>query len=402
MGVRGFCISRVSAFLLICLFLLSTVQAVNIGVNKGRINYVDVLQNGYAQENVLVTTDSPTEIAGTYEVEGEIAPWLTFEPSERNFTFSREHPYPLTVIVTPPADAQLGDYSGGLRFLTGELQRNEGGKIGQTTRAAFLIRLGLGVTGTQRLDCAVGGLELKDTEQGQPIDFVATVSNKGNVRIKPAFDIKVYDQAETLVLQKFSFESDKEILPTTSQKVFKQLEHGLIPGQYFARVEIPLCGETKRVTFDVLERGGIADKGTLLRIDAPSWAKTGDILPVDAVFQNQGSRTVEARFEGTITPKGDEKIVKVIDTAPLNVLPGETTKLETFFNPITPGTYVINGRVRYNNKLTFQKQAIINVNGSALEFAGGLSGSLLVMLLLLIVILILLILIAKRRRRRRW
>jgi len=374
--------------------------AVGIGVNKAYIGYEDVLQNGYAQDEVLVTTDSPTPFTGTYEFTGEIAPWLRVDPPDQNFTFSRDKPYRLTIIVEPPTDARLQSYSGGVRILTGEVARTEGGKIGTVLRGALLIKVGLGLTGTQLIACRSGGIEIKSTEIGQPFDFVASVSNKGNVRIKPDFIILIYDQYQTRLVKNVTLTADAEILPTATGETLQQVTQDLPVGQYWARVDVPLCGDSSFLTFDVLDRGGIADRGELLSIDVNPWAKTGDIVPIYAVFKNTGSRVVSAKFKGTITTALGDRIAKVIDTDTYNVPPGETARIETFFNPTEPGRYIIAGRALYNSKLTFQKSALLNVAGP-LMVATQQWGTIVLLFLFVIIVLLLLILIAKRRRRQR-
>ena len=388
-----------AAALLACVSI-PTAHAVGIGVNKATIDYTDVLQNGYAQDTILVTTDSPDPIDGTWQVEGDIAPWVRIEPPDANFTFSQSAPYPLTVVVEPPADARLMNYTGGIRVLTGQLARTEGGKIGTTTRAAFLIKLNLGVTGTQHLSCVAGGVQIKDTEIGQPFDFLATVHNTGNVRIRPSFSILVYDQYQTKLVANLSVATDQDILPTTTENILKSVMHNLPPGQYWAQVTSAPCGDSAFITFDILDRGGIADQGELLGIDVNPWAKTGDIVPITARFRNEGSRTENAKFKGTVTSQATGQLVKVIDTDSYSVAPGQTVPIETYFNPTDPGQYIIAGRILYNDKLTFQKSAILNVQGPSMV-PSGVSWWL-ILLLIVIIILILLILIARKRRRRGW
>lgn len=396
--MRLWCRRVVLLFLLVALFS-HLVVAVGIGVNKGVITFPDVLQNGYAQETVLVTTDSAEPITGTYQFEGELAPWLRMEPNTTSFEFSRDKPYALTIIVEPPADARLAQYTGGVRVLTGEIARSGGGKIGTSTRAAFLIKLRVGVSGTERLACQLGGVHIADTEVGQPFDFSATIVNKGNVRIKPLFHILVYDQYQEELVANLTVPVRDEILPTVTKQFSTRVSHTLQPGQYWATVELPLCGKKAFLTFDVLERGGIADKGELVRMESTSWAKTGDIIPIHAVFTNLGSRSVTAKLKGTITTR-DGELVKVIDTDSYIVAPEETTKIETFFNPTAPGQYIVAGRVLYNDKLTFQKSTIINVRGPRMVASSSFS-PLLLILFLLIFFFFFLILRKKRRARRR-
>jgi|GEM_PF-544915 len=373
--------------------------ATSIGVNRGAIDYENVLRNGYAQEDVLVSTDSPDIITGTYEVEGELAPWIKIEPAE-NFTFNVDNPHPFRIIVQPPTDAQLRNYSGSVRVLTGEIARSDGGKIGTSTRAAFLIKIRAGLTGVQMLRCTAGGMALRQSEIGQPIDFISSVHNTGNVRLRPDFTVVIYDQYQTKLLKNITFTVDQELLPTTTGDALYQLMNDLPAGQYWARINAITCGDEEFMTFDVLDRGGIADKGTLVKVEAKPWAETGEIIPIAAIFRNDGPRTVSAKFKGTITTAEGGKLVKVIETDTYDVPPTQTARLESFFNPTEPGQYIIAGRVLYNNKLTFQKSAIVNVNGSTMVAARSWKSFLLPFLLLLILILLLLILIAKKRRRK--
>jgi hypothetical protein len=387
------------ALALLCSIVAHSAASVGIGVNRGEISYEDVLQNGYAEETVLVTTDSPDPIGGGYEIEGDLAPWIRIDPPNETFAFSSSEPYALKIVVEPPQDARLQRYTGGVRVITGELARTEGGKIGTTTRAAFLIKISAGVTGTEVIKCVVGGVRIKDTEIGQPFDFVATVQNTGNVRLQPRYTVQVWDQNYSRLVLNTTVTAPRQILPTTMAEFTWHIRHDLQPGQYWARIDVPECHGASDLTFDILDRGGIADKGELVRIDVQPRAKTGEIVPAYAIFRNIGARTVSAKFTGTVTDQEGTRIFKVIDTDAQNVLPGETAKLETFFNPTASGRYIIAGRVLYNNKLTYQKSAILNVEGPGMVPA--LEWSWFILIAVVIVILVLLILIARRRRQSR-
>jgi hypothetical protein len=147
----------------------------------------------------------------------------------------------------------------------------------------------------------------------------------------------------------------------------------------------------------VIERGGVSDKGDLVNIENPAWAKAGDIVPIDAVFRNYGSRVVSAKFKGTIT--SGEEIFKVIDTDPLDVMPGETVKLRTYFNPTQDGQYTITGRVLYNKKLTFDRSSILNVNPLGMPPESGKGFNWTIILIILAVVIMILVIFVLRRRK---
>ncbi|MBU1198413.1 MAG: hypothetical protein KKE98_02565 [Nanoarchaeota archaeon] len=380
---------------------MSLVNAAVIGANKGVLSYRNVLKNGYAQELVTLTTDTDFDLSITYKIEGEVEDWIRLEPPEQPFFISKDKPYTVAVIIEPPADAQNQEYKGAVRFITGALA-GPGGQFGTAVRAAINLRLGAEITGQEIIECSASGFQIDDVEEGYPLEFYAVVSNKGNVRLTPEFTMEFWNQDQSELVETFQFSADKSILPTTQERVFHSIEHNLDIGQYWVRISTPTCGagSTGFITVSVIERGGVSDKGDLIRIDAETWVKVGDIVPIDAIFKNLGSRVVSAKFKGTIT-SGDE-IFKIIDTDILDVVPGETVSLRTFFNPVQEGQYIIQGRVLYNKKLTFEKSSVINVNpsGKAPVTAQVFNWST-VLIILIIIIIILIILILRKRKKDR-
>lgn len=387
---------------LICIMLLASpffVGATVVGANKGVINFKNVLKNGYAQELVTLTTDTDFNLSVTYKVEGELAEWVRLEPSTQPFFISKDHPHVVAVVVEPPDDARNQHYDGSVRFVTGALAGPEG-QFGTAVRAAINTRIGVDITGQEIVSCNAAGFELNDVEEGYPIEFYAVFTNDGNVRIKPSFVLEFWNQDQTELVRSFNFIIDKSILPTVQERVFYSINQDLDIGQYWIKVRIPTCGEgiAAFLTMSVIERGGVSDKGELVNIENAAWAKAGDIVPIDAVFRNLGSRVVSAKFTGTIS--SGEEIFKVIDTDPLDVRPGETVKLRTYFNPTQNGQYVITGRVLYNKKLTFDKSSILNVNPSGTPPRAGKISNWSIISIILVVIIITLILLILRKKKK--
>jgi hypothetical protein len=147
----------------------------------------------------------------------------------------------------------------------------------------------------------------------------------------------------------------------------------------------------------VLEPGAIKDDGDFIRIDAPAWAETGEIIPITAVFRNRGARGVRASLKGTITNQDTQEIVKVISTEEFVVDPDATAEIPTFFNPDVGGQYVVSGKIYYNNKLTTERNTLINVNGAPVT-SSAFSKTTIIIIALVIIILVLLILIRRRRQ----
>ncbi|MFH1770604.1 MAG: hypothetical protein ABH828_03530 [archaeon] len=390
---------------IIVLICIPNVLGVAIGVNKAVMGFDKVLMGGYAEDSVVISTDSEEEIGIETFVTGDIEDWISFSPSLEEVVISSQHPGVLTVIVQPPADTAVGKYSGELKILTSPIIQPQSGQLGSAIRTSFKIKIEVDITGDQILACTAGGFKIKDLEITYPLLFLASVKNDGNVRIQPNFVIDIWNQQQTQLIATRDFTYGVDILPTTTREITREFEDlNLDTGQYWADISAPLCGEKNIVTFSVVEKGDIVDTGEIIRINNPLWVKVGDIVPIEVIFKNTGTRVESAKLKGTI--KLADQIIKVIDTDAVNVEPGKTVSLETFFNPKMEGQYHISIRVLYNNKLTYWKNSILNALPSD-EFAKKMrqlaikSWTQISIILIVIIILLILIMIKRKKKRRR-
>jgi len=384
--------------LIYSLFSAVAVQAVGISVTKATMEYDNVLKGGYAEDVLSVSTDASFNIPISYELLGDIQNWTSVDPdlNAPNATvfISNAKYQPLRIIVKPPADTPTGTYTGSVRLLTGTLN-TPGGQYGSQLQAAFMIRITIKVTGTEFMSCSGAGVILKDTEVGSPIEYSMSVFNGGNIRVKPTATIDIWNQDQTkLVSSKQLDFSNQEVLPTVNQVFFNTFSNNLPIGQYWAYVTVLPCGNSALTTFNVYEKGTMVDSGDLIRVDSPSWAKIGDVVPIVATFKNTGSRTVSAKFKGVIT--SENKIVETLDSEFYDIAPDEVGSINVYFTPKKFGQYIISGRVLYNNKLSFEKSSVINVNEGVEVAAFNWSY---VLIIIVIIIIILLLLIRIRRKK---
>jgi hypothetical protein len=383
----------------LCLLLVGVVNAVGISVTKGEIIFGNVLKDGYAEDTFFVSTDAPFDVPLSYELGGDIKKWVTIDPdlNDPNITVTVNNTkyQPIRVVITPPADTPIGDYTGFIRIITGAINK-PGGQYGTNLQAAFLVRIRISVTGTEYLSCSAGGIIIRDTEVGMPLEYYMSVSNSGNIRVRPNATVDIWNQDQTkLLTTKQLLFNDVEVLPTTSKAFTNKFGADLRVGQYWGYATVYPCETTQLVTFNVYEKGGIVDNGDFIRIDNPSWAKIGDVLPIAAVFKNLGTRTVSAKFKGVIT--SDNRIIETIDTEFYDVAPGEISTIQTYFTPKKLGQYIITGRILYNNKLSFEKSSVITVNeGVESQFSWIY---ILILIIIIIVILLLLIRIRKKKHK---
>ena len=348
------------SFKIILLFVLSiilgsSVNAAVIGVSPSIVRYSQMTRDGYAERTVTITTSSSAPVAAKLVPEGEIADWISFEPGNTEFIFTRERPHAFKMVVRPPGDAQSGNYSGLLKVTTTELESlDQGSSSSIIAQVALLIYIE--VSDDEIIACSAGAIGVNSAEIGDELFVRATVQNEGNVRFRPEVVVDIWDQYETEIIFSSSFRGD-QILPTTSREVLKGINNNLEIGQYFADITVSECDVSKRMSFDILREGEIADAGQFVGIKTNEIGYIDEPHPIVPVFRNNGIRKVIAQFKGELRNLRNDKVIGVIESDQLEVNPGETKEFSMFFIPENKGDFSITGRVVYNNKVTQSSQS---------------------------------------------
>lgn len=389
-------IVNISLFGLLIIILSLNINAIGLGISPGVLNYNNVLKGGYSQQLLIVSSFMPLNLSMNFEKNGAIQDWIVIGDNLSNITLGPNTPAQLKIKIYPPSDTPNGDYSGNIRIITDKLVDPETG-IGSSIIAAFQVNINVKVVGDQIIACSGGGLSVNDIEIGYPLIVSSTIQNDGNIRVNPQIFIDVYNKYQTEIVYSSSSQTES-VLPTESLNVLNQFRNELTEDQYWARIYVPECKIESTMTFNVLQKGGISDKGELIRVENKAWGKEAEIIPITAIFRNDGGRTVSAKFKGEILYNGE--VVKIIDTDALDAAPGEVVSLQTFFKPDTTGQYYIKGKVYFNNKLTGEKASVLNIN-QADQKSFTFSNFLFYMLIIIFVAIILIMLILIERKKKK-
>ncbi|MBS3119940.1 hypothetical protein J4475_03900 [Candidatus Woesearchaeota archaeon] len=380
----------------LALLILPQALAATIGVSPGNVKFEDVLQGGYAEATVFITSDVDNNLSIDYQISGDVSTWIKPKINGTQFFVQKGKPGRFELVVEPPANVRPGVYTGKINFLTGALGQLEG-TVGNLIRAGVDLLITVDITGEERVACTAGGLSFSDGEVGFQHRFTSTVLNTGNVRLSPGNTVRIWNKFQDEIVKELQF-TGPEILPTTSRSYSRDFELALAPGQYWADLTVPECGYSQLVTFNVLEEGAVVDKGTLQEIRNKPWVEVGELVEINAIFSNDGNRFVLAKFLGTISL--DDKIVDTIETDELRVESRDSVQFSHLFRPREPGRYVVTGRVYYNNKISFEKSSVINVVPKSAEPFTKKLIPYLVYLIIVLIILILLVKIKQARKRR--
>src|SRR3989338_479706 len=194
-------IKKLLLFALLFIISLHSVYAVSIGVSPGRVRFDNLLQEGYAERTITITTNTEDILSGHLTANGDIKDWLSFEPDSNTFSLSKGNPYKLKIIIQPPADMPNGNYSGSIEFVTDTIG-SVTGRAGGIVKAAVNLIINSEVSGEEIISCRAGGFNLKDIEIGFPLELSVTTANDGNVRLSPTIAIDVWDQLQENLLLK--------------------------------------------------------------------------------------------------------------------------------------------------------------------------------------------------------
>jgi hypothetical protein len=390
--------ARILLIILMAVTALSAVQAVNIGISPGAAHFNKMLRGGYASRVVTITTSLDGNITASYEVYGEVKDWIHFERADNSFSFSRDNPYKMKVMVRPPADVQNGNYTGSIRITTGHLGSLKGSS-GSLVKAAVSLQLRIEIIGEQIVACRAGGFSIPSVEVGYPLEISYTVINDGNVQLRPLVEVDIWDQLQEHLMHSAEFAEDL-VLQTEQERITKTVFTQLPIGQYWASISVLECNVAQLITFSVLEKGSIDDDARFISISTTPWVKVGDIVPVNAIFRNQGQRSVFATFKGKVSL--DDQVIQVLNSDELQVPMGVEMNYTLFYTPKLPGQHVVTGRFHYNKKLTFEKGTVMNVLPSE-EQPFGIPGRirLIPVAMFIFIIAVIVILAAKIRKQRK-
>ncbi|MCW8965913.1 MAG: heme exporter protein CcmD [Candidatus Pacearchaeota archaeon] len=350
-------------FLLVIYFSLLNVSAINIGISPATINFEGVLRGGYAEETLIVSTDSNEDVRIKLESKGDIESWIDF--SMENDKVSRDEFLYANVFVSPPADTPNGNYSGFLRVTTETLGEGiEDHAVGRVISSLDVV-INVEVIDNEVISCSVSNLEIGSAEEGEEVLLRMSISNYGNVWVVPNVFVDVWDENQISIVKSEDFLGES-VLPTTTQDFeFRISSDDLDVGQYWSDILIFECEQDSTLTFDILKEGSLSANGVLLDILTRREGFVKETIPIEVGFKNTGEKEVEAYFEGEISVGG--KIVQVLESEKILVPMSEIEKFNFYFTPNSVGKYIISGRIFYSGKKTFESSTAIDIVSNGLN-----------------------------------
>ncbi|MFA5857114.1 MAG: hypothetical protein WC867_07155 [Candidatus Pacearchaeota archaeon] len=333
------------------------ITATIIGISPASVGMTKVLRGGYAERNIVVSTDSVEPILIKLTQRGDTNGWINY--SDDNFSISKDSPYVLKMIILPPLDQSNGNYSGFLTFSSSPFGKGREGQAVGVIRSTLDLALDFEIIDTEIMDCSAKNFIVESAEKGDDIIFNLVVINNGNIRFKPNLNIKIWD-IDQIEIKKEENILGQEILPTTADNYSARVKSDeLEVGQYFAEISIDECYSSQLLTFDILTPGALKADGSLLGIILSRQGYVGERVPIRVSFKNTGQKDVSAQFDGKIVLDG--KTIQKLDSQKIGVSISQTKDFNFEFQPEKPGKYIISGKVYYSGKKTFESSASIDI-----------------------------------------
>lgn len=356
----------------IMLILLNTAFAafgVSVENMETPMSGVDVffskmIRGGYAERFIHLSSSEPGTITSKITVSGDISEWITFEQGTA-IDVPQNTDVKVKMIVRLPETAANGIYNGVVIILAEPKESSEG-SYAMSIVSGVSLRTRIEITGEQMYSFSVSEISIGDTEVGIPIKVSAKIKNDGNVAVKPLVKVTISDN-EGKEMSSDEYKETTILASTSDEIVFAVPSENLKEGQYWANVSVyyedGTLAKEARSTFDVLEKGAFRINGELVQVLNKVWAKVGEVVKIDAIFENKGELITTAKFQGEVYL--DNTLVKTISSEQLSVSPGERINLTTYFTPEQGGRYVVRGNVVYSEKISETKESIINVNSES-------------------------------------
>jgi hypothetical protein len=327
------------------------------------VSFPKMLRGGYSEKFIHLSSSEAGTIACKITVTGDIADWITFEQGTV-VDVPQNTDVKLKMIVQLPENVANGVYKGTVTIMAEPKESSEGA-YAMSIVSGVALKTSIEVTGEQIYSFSVSGISAGDTEVGIPIKVSAKIRNDGNVAVKPLVKVIISDNEGKEMLSD-EYKETTVLASQSSELSFAVPSETLKEGQYWADVSVyyedGTLAKDARSTLDVLEKGAFRIKGELVQVINKVWAKVGDVVKIDAIFENQGELITNAKFQGEVY-LGDS-LVSTIASEQLSVSPGEKINLTTYFTPEQGGRYLVRGQVVYSEKLSETKESVINVNSS--------------------------------------
>lgn len=337
-----------------------------VSASPSEVDFGGMIRGEPVERSVRVQNGLDHEGRITFEPSGDIAAWVTVEPSD--LVLAPHASRVVTLRLHAPSDAPNGAYDGRVAVVVSDAR--EGAAAPVNVRFGVAIRVDATIGGEEVVRVEAGKLSVDDTEERLPLAGSLWMHNAGNVRVTPQVRLSLMD-ADGTTQREIDVPQEPLAAGATETRALS-IQHGLSPGQYRATVRVLVRDEivaNETVPFDVHPWGELRRKGELAPIFTTSIGNAtqknrmpqGSSVLLVAPFTNTGAVAVEAQFRGRLARDG--VVLADLESEALRVDPNERVSFEMLLPRAVDavGAYIVSGRVHYDGKVTETSEWILNI-----------------------------------------
>lgn len=381
------------------IFLLAPFMAQAVGISPVLIEAKGLLQNSSVSRKVYLTRSNPAEEErGIAKVLGPAAKYIRL-PNNGEMVLPKgmyNTPYEFFI---EPGTLGKGDYTAQIQVAPMAAKGAAAGS-GSAILTGAQADIHFSVTTEALESFEIGNPVVRETEEGQILDFTYQLNNKGNVDTRPSkIEVTIRDErdpkfayAETIEGSKLkivkALTADTDDIPTKAT---------LAPGSYFMKLKFyggdKMVFESRDMRFQVYPRGTLAQKGELSIFETDKQEyEPGEIVGFKSEFKNTGKIGMTASLNISLY-QGDKRI-EVLSSDPVFIGAGKSAKFDKTYRPELAGEYRAVGSVAYGANKTEEAEVAFKVK-EKIQTSYVLAGLASALIFLVIII----ILIARRKKK---
>ena len=333
------------SFVIISLFIINIASAFQINVDRKNLQFNDLRRSGYASDFITITTDNPNDIKISYSVTGDLKSFITIS-SEKEMVLNSASPLKLMVDVRPSNSMGNGIHEGTI-VLT--FQEVNGPQINNINIEPLVITYKADITDKIIKQAKVSSITIDDINQGSPINALVTITNSGNIEIKPNLLLNLKDSNG--VLESYNIITNEIIMPGQEKTIsYLQDSNKLGLGLYNLEANVMIENiiiSQQSQSFYVLNKNQPIQKVILTDIQNNDQVHINNAMKIKALISNKGS-DASVKFKGKIYLNNE--FISDFQSSEITSISNKDSEIIIDFKPVKLGLYKIQGHIEYGSK----------------------------------------------------
>jgi len=256
--------TRKLLFFIFLTALMCSAGSVFAGLGISPSDWVE--KNGLVGQQIektftLSRSDTAEDLYFTSKITGDLTDWIKIKNGDSFVIKQGQQQFPVNIILSIPQNAEKKGYKGEIRLNSGS-KTEQTGQVGVLLSA--LIRIDLTVSDEPFLSYDVLQIEVPKQEEGEFVNVILKIWNKGNIEAKPTkLIIDILDKFNTTKIDSqiiTDFSAITGVSSFSEGQIEVPIPIQLQPEQYWASISVYQDEKILKsdvVTFDIVEAGSL-------------------------------------------------------------------------------------------------------------------------------------------------